>query len=155
VVVAGEQRVRAVGTRFTVHRGPRGTTVSVFEGLVAIEGSSPGARPELARLAAGDSILLSANRVADRDKVTVSELRAPWLDGYLEFQDERLDRVIFDANRFGTGSIILADPALAEIRVTAVFKSGDLEKLARNLALIIPVDVSHGENGQIILKKRS
>ena len=59
----------------------------------------------------------------------------------ISFDNVRLADVAAWANRAGGEQIVIADPAVAELRVTGVYGSGDASGLARSLAAAFGLEV--------------
>lgn len=152
--------VRAVGTAFNVHDGPNEVTVSVLEGVVEI--TRPGlwhvgadATPERAvQIRRGEEVAFSDDGVLERRARASLEHVGAWREGFLEYRNAPLERVVADANRYADGAIVIADDRLRRLRLTAVFKAGDLEGLTRGLERILPVEGRFGPDGRIELIAR-
>ena len=56
-----------------------------------------------------------------------------WTQGELVFKEHRLDALLAEANRYSTTKLTLADPALAEISVSGVFRAGNQDALVSAL----------------------
>lgn len=139
VVVAGTKRVTAVGTAFSVRRGPAGIQVAVTDGKVRLDDTE--AR-EKGNGAEGRAVLLAAGSIANsRDKaVMVREQRFPeverdlsWRTGYLAFQDTKLVDAVAEFNRYSTHQIVLSDPTIGAIRVTGTFEATKYDAFVRLL----------------------
>ncbi len=57
------------------------------------------------------------------------------------FRDEPLSDVAAELNRYTSDSLVVRDPQLADLRVTGMFRTGDLARFGRTLAEIHPVRV--------------
>lgn len=112
VVACVNGYVEALGTVFVVHRHPDSVVVAVEEGSVAL--SVAGAPP--ARLAAGQCRSYGPDGPGPllRDGVAAE---TAWRRGRLVFQDQRLEDVVADLNRYHPARILLWDAALADLRV--------------------------------------
>jgi transmembrane sensor len=155
VVVAGNKRVIAVGTQFSVRREGDGVDVVVTEGTVRIEANRSGAEmhpslPENAALNAGGSsadatgaaVLLAAGTIArarDGD-VLVEEHSLPgaeealsWRLGYLTFHETTLAEAVEEFNRYNRHKMRIGDPAVAAIRISGTFRPTNYEAFVRLL----------------------
>lgn len=155
--------IRALGTQFDVHKRPRGVTVSVLDGSVtvsqpvAIEGRSVEEAPlvvekgqRVAYAQTDDAALVTAEiSAAQPDRY------ATWRQGLLEFNLADLESVVADVNRHAKGRIVIADAALRDLPVTAVFRIGDFEEVAVALEQILPIKASIGSAGEIVLIRRN
>lgn len=113
---------RDVGTRFEVSAYPeeRDVIIIVAEGSVTLRDSStPPSRAitlprgYLGRLAPGGA---ATSERADTDRLTA------WTDGSLEFDDTPVPAALAELARWFDLDVRIADPALAERRVTAVLR---------------------------------
>lgn len=143
LVVAGATRVLAVGTAFSVRKRANGTDVVVTEGVVEVWSES-GARART-RLRQGQSAFLSDAGIQD---TTVLADGAPdralaWRSGRIELMNERLDSAISEFNRYNTRQLVLADQALASLRLGGYFRTDDIEGFAKavNATLGVPVNL--------------
>lgn len=152
VVQAGEDAVVARGTLFDVRLQPGGAEVALYEGAVDLERREARAPPRLiGRLRPGEKAVLAANDAAP----AIAPVRArPWPDGVLSGEDMRLADVIAEANRYGAKRIVLADPALGELRVSGGFRPAETRELAEGMAAALDLTVSDEAGGTIVLSRR-
>jgi transmembrane sensor len=123
VVEAGNRRVVAVGTQFSVRRNADDVQVIVTEGKVRLETS--GATTEhSALLSAGEIAELTNTAVALKNEdVLKIEDALSWRTGYLTFDDVTLADAVAELNRYNTQKLYIEDPALAEIRISGKFRA--------------------------------
>lgn len=136
-VAAGGGLIRDIGTRFEVDAGRERTRVTVAAGMVEIELPASGATPR--KVGAGeaaefDGRIVSPARPAD----AVAALA--WTRGQLAFDTAPLAEVVAALNRYRKTPIELADPSLADIRVSGVFLIDDESAAPRALALVAPLE---------------
>jgi transmembrane sensor len=138
LIDAGDRTVRVVGTRFDVrHRGSQ-LSVTVERGVVEVR---PGgdAAGKVFRLHPGQR-LDTAQGAHAVQLSTVDPLQVEsWRTGRLIFRDEPLGDLIADLNQQFATPITLADPALAQTRVSGVLVLDDRAAVIRRLALLAPV----------------
>jgi transmembrane sensor len=157
-VIAGDARVRVLGTRFDVNRIPGKVHVAVLEGevsvalrkSVAVESVSPQASISEWRLTAGQQVETRRDSVSDVQTVDISELGA-WREGRLVYRGASLLEVVSDANRYYEGSIALASNALGELKVSASFRSDQIELLLDMLTETLPVRVYRESNDKVVI----
>jgi transmembrane sensor len=132
-VVSGDTTVTASGTLFDVSRDGRDTLVVALEGQVSVTAgwANGGAAPAM-MLNPGEAAGVTNGRV---DRRRVDDGMTRWPDGRLAFTDTPLSAVVLQANRNGRPVIVFADPALGQLRVTAVLDLRDGRALARTLAV--------------------
>jgi transmembrane sensor len=149
-VQAGAVDVRVVGTRFNLYRQPDATTVTVIEGIVDVtphrvasppEGADhgeemtphPGSAPK-ARLTAGQQLdIAAATPVAPQLAVAPQAARVDqataWTTRRVIFENERLDEVLRQFNRYNPRPLTVTDPELAARQISGVFKVHDVDLL--------------------------
>jgi transmembrane sensor len=153
-VLAGPAEVVDVGTNFDVRLKPDSVVVTVIEGRVAVQ---PAARPEKKGTGAALSqpprpVELGANQqvtVADGawplTPVSVDAQRATsWLHRQIEFENEPLERVAAEFNRYAAKPIEIVAPKLRQLQISGVFSTDDPEELIAFLRSLegVQVDVT-------------
>jgi transmembrane sensor len=169
VVQAGNQRVIAVGTQFSVRREGDDVRVVVTEGTVRMEpdGAGEGVRVTAAGAEAkpgiADVLLLAAGSVAraEHDAVLVQkksiaeiEQSLSWRSGLLTFRDTPLANAVAEFNRYNTRKIVIEDPSIAAIEVGGVFRSTNLDPFVHLIEEAFPIRVSE-EGDRIVLSARN
>lgn len=138
VVSAGDKRVIAVGTRFSVRREPGDVRVVVTEGRVRIEGPDSGggtiqSAPE--PLGAGTVARASAAGLRiERKPLPEIEEQLSWRSGYLVFHEITLAEAAAEFNRYNSTKIVIEDPSIAEIRMSGKFRATNFDAFVRILA---------------------
>lgn len=146
VVEAGDKRVVAVGTQFSVRRDGNDVRVFIAEGTVRIEDET---EPAVRERTNDDKLLtLSAGSIARASdagvliqETTVPEIESylSWRTGHLIFRDMALADAIAEFNRYNTRKIVIEDPAVAAIRVSGKFRSTQFEAFVRLMEEGFPV----------------
>ena len=119
VVKAGDDKVIAVGTAFSVRRDGNDLQVIVTEGKVRIEKDNG----EHASLAAG-SIAHSGPRgilLQQQSDLQVNDALS-WRSGFLTFRDISLVDAVTEFNRYNKRQIVLADEHVGAIRLSGKFQ---------------------------------
>jgi transmembrane sensor len=141
VVVAGRERITAVGTAFSVRRDASGIRVVVTDGKVKIEEDGRGTG-EKERGRAADAVFVSAGSVARsegagilvrRQQGSAVEDSLSWRKGFLVFQDTSLADAVTEFNRYNTRHIEIADPSIGAIKLTGKFEPAKYEAFVRLL----------------------
>lgn len=150
VVEAGNRRVVAVGTQFSVRRDGGDVRVVVAEGTVRLESldarpsaargeingglAAGSATPELARLTAGTIARATEGAVLIEEK-SIPEVQQAlsWRDGYLSFHDTTLAEAVAEFNRYNAHQIAIEDPKVAAIRISGTFRPTNYEAFVRLL----------------------
>lgn len=132
-VVVGSHRVTDLGTEFVVRRGSDQMAVALVEGRASL--STEGA--QTAMLLPGDEAIATPVSMSVTRK-TPEELadELAWRRGALVFHNTRLADAVREFNRYNTVQLVIADPAIAGVRVSAEIKTDhydDLLQLAQSL----------------------
>lgn len=125
VVLAGGQTIKAIGTQFDVNIAEHSTELTLVEGRVVVLARKAGSGPASAvfmrpgyKFVAGDgNWTLSQVDLRDMSR---------WRDGILVFDEARLGDIVAEMNRYLATKIIIRAPALADQRMSAVLKAGDV-----------------------------
>ncbi|MBL9186713.1 MAG: FecR domain-containing protein [Opitutaceae bacterium] len=158
VVVSSGVSVRAVGTAFNVRLGESAVEVIVTEGRVAVVGdqASPDTLPPtvdagqraVVPLTVGDS----GPAVSTLSPDDLSR-RLAWQPRMLSFSDEPLAAILKEFNRHNPITLRLGgEPALQGLRLTARFRSDNVEGFLRLLASDFGVKVQPGNEDEVLLR---
>ncbi|HEV8495006.1 MAG TPA: FecR family protein [Candidatus Angelobacter sp.] len=136
VVDTPQGRIRALGTRFSVRIDGDSTHIAVYEHAVEI---SPQASGLPLVIESGQSARFTRTGIIPGAPADDSQLA--WTGGLLVAIDQRLDDFLTELSRYHRGHID-CDPAVAGLRVTGVYRTGDINHVLESLALSHPVRVS-------------
>ena len=166
VVDAGGIQVCAVGTAFSVQRASRAIEVLVTEGRVRVDetreemAASPTAvAVPLAVVDAGDAVLLPLTADSPTapaiHPVTPAELdqRLAWRAPKLEFSATPLREALVMVNRHTRRQLVLADPALGELRLSGILRADNTTALLRLLENEFGIVADERGDAQIILQR--
>jgi transmembrane sensor len=134
IVSAGNTAVRAVGTKFDVHRLENFVEVTVNEGRVAIGEPSllemkvdvfPISIPQLS---AGQTANASGSGVKLKN-LSKSDLarKLAWQNQMLVFDGDSLADVVAQFNRYNERQLVIADPRLAALQIGGYFRPTNLD----------------------------
>jgi transmembrane sensor len=142
VVSAGDARVRAVGTAFSVRRRESGADVLVTEGVV--EAWSDGGSAPAARLAAGMQAFVAdrAAHIAAPASPADIERKLAWREGKLIFQDDPLADAVAEFNRYNRRQIAIADPALRKLPLVGRYRIDQPDVFAEDVRTLFKVPVA-------------
>ncbi|AHE53267.1 FecR family protein [Sphingomonas sanxanigenens] len=136
--------VEDLGTRFTIALAPQRIEVAVAEGAVAYRAGGK----STVMLRPGQR-LIARNADAQVDRVAAGTIGA-WATPLLRYRDARLSDVAADLSR-ALQVPVEADPALAEMRVTATIQLDlDVDRSMARLAPLLAVRVVHREGKWIL-----
>ncbi len=150
-VFVGSDEVRAVGTAFEVRRIGEATLVTLEEGQVAIYRTA-GAAPD-AVLDPGTQLELDKAKPLEARPVDLHKVQA-WRYGRMILDGAPLGETVADLNRYGGVQIVLADPKLADLRVSGVFHTGRPDDFVEAVTSAFPVQVARQDEDAIVLKPR-
>ena len=142
VVMAGNRKVIAVGTSFTVRRDQSAddaVTVTLIEGKVAVapinavNGLSTEPLPEVTVLKAGERARIRPHAPITVDTPSMDRMTG-WMRGQLIFDHTSLAEAVAELNRYGTTHISVASPETGHIPVSGTFRISDSASFARAAA---------------------
>ncbi|MEN0035500.1 MAG: FecR family protein [Cellvibrio sp.] len=136
VVDTPQGRIRALGTRFSVRIDGDSTHIAVYEHAVEISPQSSGL-PLI--LESGQSARFTRTGIILGAPADDSQLA--WTRGLLVAIDQRLDDFLTELSRYHGGRID-CDPAVAGLRVTGVYRTGDINHVLESIALSHPVRIN-------------
>ena len=184
IVRAGNVDVRAVGTAFNVHLQSAAVDVLVTEGRVSVSEvervvpnallAATAANPTRGeqRVPPTDTVLsvneravvslTVASSAAAGGAVVVVTTATPeeisrtlaWQAPLLRLGGATLAELILEFQRRSGQRVILADPALASLRVGGRFRADDLDGFTHLLATTMDLDVEHTDDGTLVLRKK-
>lgn len=154
LVEAGGATTRVLGTKFDVNYGMGSVRVGVLEGLVQVrrEGAAENRPSAVAYLRAGQGAEVM---LADAAKpITLLRAQAPgaWREGRLIYDNSRLADLAADVNRYYPPGVVLVDPQLADLRITASFKPSEIKAFMSAVGNVVPVTAIEAADGSFRLE---
>jgi transmembrane sensor len=145
VVAAGDVRVRALGTAFSVRRLDDGADVLVTEGVV--ETWVVGAENRKRRVQAGSKVFVSdidgpSNVVADATQI---DRTLAWRNGEVVLDGETLADAAAEFNRYNDRKLTV-DPALSNERLVGWFHTNEPETFAQAVVAALGATVVARDN---------
>lgn len=155
VVYAGDQRVVAVGTKFSVWKTGSSARVVVVEGRVRVETIAEDSRSmDSAEIAAGEIARANSEGVVvTNPNRQQAEASLAWRSGYLNFRDTTLSEAVAEFNRYNARKLIIADPAISQRRVGANLRMNNVTAFVRILEQ--EFDIHANDQGERILLSAS
>ena len=145
-VRAGSGRIRDIGTAFEVYIKPEQVLVAVQEGIVEVQGV------EKRELTAGQQLAFnSSGKFQALQNQDVANLTA-WRQGNLVFRNRRLDDVLAELGRYHETRIRLQNEDIGKLRVSGTFHTAELGDTLNAIASILPVNIDHIGEHEIVLK---
>ena len=152
--MAGNTRVRAVGTRFSVRRDPADVQVVLVQGVVTVSSRAANSdQPRAWTLKAGQQ-LIAGGAVSGPSAVDVA-LATGWLQNRLVFRDLPLNDAIAEVNRYTVDKVVLEAPDASGTPLSGVFNAGDPVGFAAAAADVCGLEVHPGANGTLLLRRRA
>lgn len=174
VVSVGQQEVMALGTSFVVRRESAATSITLLEGKVAVSSPDVVSSPESERtlratrdaaavplvaavsthdpvytLAPGQRLILAENRQAKLDEPALEKITA-WRRGEVVLDKTRLQDAANEMNRYSDVKLTVADPRVADIRVSGIFRVGDSVRFARAVSETYHLTLTSDESSIVI-----
>jgi transmembrane sensor len=142
---------RALGTRFDMYLEERQLSVTTADGSVLVDGPI-----------AGNGVVVGAGSRAElragaaRATVEPADLTAVlgWLTRRLEANNALLADVLSDFSRYTTLPIRASTPAVAQLRVSAVLRTGDLEALQATLKDAFGLEIERRDGEYLVFDRK-
>ncbi len=156
IVQAGSLQVRAVGTAFNINLQSSAVDVIVTEGRVQLTTGTAdapeldaGERATLRRSAAEPALVLTR-----LDAAAIAQTLA-WREPLLRLGGATLAELAAEFERATGRRLVLADPALADLRFGGRFRADDIDGFTHLLATTLDLDVERAADGTIVLRKKN
>jgi transmembrane sensor len=163
-VTAGRTLTRAVGTAFNVLSMSGQTQIAVLDGKVRVTAISAGSDSPLPQTmaASSQSIILAQGYAtiyteqAGLHPVPDANLERiqSWRSGRVEFHDMLLADALRDFNRYSNQHVVIGDPALESIRISGVFRTGDVAAFTKALRSTFDI-AAHRDAETVVLVPRA
>jgi transmembrane sensor len=135
-VDAAAQRISAGTATFDVRRDGNEVCVVLVQGTARVGGRDV-AEASRTVLNPGERLVVSGGS-ARIDKPNLVPLLA-WQTGQAVFDNETLFEVVREMNRYSLVKIVAADPAVAGMRISGVYRVGDNVAFAHSIAALLPI----------------
>lgn len=106
------------------------------------------------QLTAGERLALESFTTLPQLSSMKPDWVGAWREGHLQYVDEPLNGVVADLGRYSERRIVIADPALANLRVTGVVYVKNIDGWLASLQATFPVRVVSGTGGTTIIEQR-
>jgi len=150
VVYAGDRRIVALGTSFDVRLQDASVRVTLVEGRVAVDRVSAPAFSRPTELTPGQQLIASPSSPVEVHHADMASVTS-WREGRLMFSDEPLAAAVAEVNRYSRTKIVLADPALASLRISGVFRTGQITGFVAALETRFPLQIRRQSDHTIML----
>jgi transmembrane sensor len=148
VVEAGDVRVQAIGTAFSVRRRGDGADVLVTEG--AVETWVVGREQARTRIAAGNKSFVADDAPAIRVVQASDQIdrELAWRSGELALNGETLGYAVAELNRYNERKLVVDDAELSREPLVGYFRTNDPENFGKAVAGMVGARVTN--DGQTI-----
>ncbi len=158
IVSVGGVEVRAVGTAFNVRRDAAAVEVIVTEGTVQVSPPAGSAAAAPFVKASQCVVVPIEKTVAATSSVTTLaqddlEARLAWQPQLLDFTDAPLADIVAAFNRRNPVRIVVADAALAKMRLSATFRSDNVDGFVRLMEANFGVKSEWRDSREIALRR--
>ncbi|WP_160735640.1 DUF4880 domain-containing protein [Altericroceibacterium endophyticum] len=134
VVEVGNEMLRTEAGRFDIRHEGDVSAYIAQEGRAVIRSEDTA---QHVKIASGERVREEKGHFL-RDRPEVMEATA-WQSGRAVFRNDTLREALGEMNRYSMQSIQLADPAMADLRISGIYRVGDNRAFAKALANILPV----------------
>lgn len=145
-------RITVLGTAFTVKDRGGPVSIHVEHGHVRFEPrSQPGEPMPAVDLRAGQALTLRPGQPAQLRSAVDAGQASAWRDGWLVFDNTRLDEALPAINAHRAQPITLGDGRVGRLPLTGRFKAADSASLLAALPAILPLSVQVQADGRVAL----
>lgn len=155
-VVAGDRKVIATGTAFNIEVDGPTVLVTLIEGRVTIVDDRPldpldnsprnahvtaqqlAARRSEIELHAGQQLTATPQQPAEVITANIQGVTA-WMNGQIMVDNELLSAVVERVNHYTTIPIVVSDAQVANLRISGVFKTGDVSGFIDTVTQYLPL----------------
>lgn len=154
-VSVGDRQVIVTGTRFVTALTGDGAQVSLLQGRVLVgrrDVAETGALNGALALSPGERATFRPGQPGVEKASADVETTTAWRRRRLVFQDAPLSDVVAAAARYSDAPMVVADPALARIRVTTVLPLEGEGAIADRMAGLLPIRTQRTADGRVLIR---
>lgn len=154
-VAVGDRRVIVTGTRFVTALSGDRAQISLLQGRVVLgtrDAAEQAALEGALALAPGERALFRPGLPGiEKARVDVERATA-WRQRRLVFQDTSLSDVVAAAARYSERPLVVADPELAQVRVTTVLPLEGEGTLVDRMTALLPIKTQQTADGRVLVR---
>ncbi len=147
-VYANQAEIRDIGTVFNVRHTQPGAVVTVVEGSVEVYTAQ-----QTRLLTKGMSVNTQAGQMSDHC-CNAHNAATAWQQGRLMFDATPLAEVVAEVQRYHVGQIDIADPRIAQYRLSGEYDIKGIDALLDVLPEILPVHVDRRPDQSVVIRHR-
>lgn len=131
VVVAGDNRITDLGTKFVVRRFANELQVTLLEGRTRLDATRADRSVSTAELKPGDVATVRNGTISIKSR-TGQQLadNIGWRRGILMFRNVTLAEAVSELNRYNRTQVVISDPSVARLRIYGAFAANDVAAFA-------------------------
>jgi transmembrane sensor len=159
-VTADGHKVIATGTSFNVDLFGPSLLVTLIEGRVVVSSTPQLVDPgqvdtSLARITldVGEQVVFTPRAPPKVARVNLGQASA-WENGEVMSDNDSLASVVERINRYAQHPVVIGDDQTAELRISGVFHTGDVEGFVNTIAAYLPVRADQEADGTTRLTHR-
>ena len=159
-VTADRHKVIATGTSFNVDLFGPSLLVTLIEGRVVVSSTVPlvdlskiDTSPGRITLDAGEQVVFSPQAPPKVARVNLGQASA-WENGEVMSDNDSLSTIVERINRYAQHPVVITDEQTAELRISGVFHTGDVDGFITAIATYLPVHAEKEADGTIRLTHR-
>jgi transmembrane sensor len=149
VVTSGQSTVTVVGTRFLVSRNDANDRIDVQSGRVDVQAYAGGD----AKLMAGQRVRASAAGVSAIEAIDPNSV-ADFAAGWRSFERVPLQEVLAEISRYRWTPVLLDDPVLEAMPVTARLQVSEPDRALAALLVTMPLQLREWPGGTVRIEAR-
>ncbi|MEM9533965.1 MAG: FecR domain-containing protein [Pseudomonadota bacterium] len=155
-VSADSLTLSVLGTAFNVRVASGTAQLAVSEGLVAVRrrqsAGVAGAAPGPLELSAGERVAVARDGTLSAVELINIDLIGAWRSNRLVYLDAPLHQIVEDINRFQPRRILIVDPQVRQLRLSATFDSADVDGVLDTLVSAFPLRVDLSDPDRILIR---
>ena len=158
-VTAEGHEVIATGTSFNMDLFGPSLLVTLIEGHVIVATAPGSAAPATIdgvpriNLDAGEQVVFSPKGPPSVAHVNPGQATA-WENGEVVFENDTLSTVVARINRYARHGVVIADTQTAQLRISGVFHTGDIDGFVSTIVTYLPVRANKTLDGTTHLTHR-
>jgi transmembrane sensor len=158
-VAAADKVVRATGTQFSVEMLQHRVRVVLYEGRVAVLGTSRGddrQKPLTLKVALtpGRELVTTPDDPTAQVAATDPGRSLAWEAGQLVFVDEPLASAVERMNRYSNDKLIVGDAAAGRVRIDGVFAADQTDAFVSGVTGLFPLRAVETAEGRVLVSRQ-
>lgn len=158
VIDTGERRIEVLGTQFNVRKrqDEQVLKIAVLEGKVAVhqaENEAAVDTPQQPLLAGDIASYSSTSAVVQQNQQRQVSSAQTWRQGIMRFDNENLENVVKEFNRYRTHKITIHDDHAKQLRISGVFHLANGEHILTALESTLPIQVQRSDQRIVITSR--